>query len=285
VLSLRQPLISEKINSEVSEVLFNMDKSLDLLANSSIREGLASQQYALTSANNLANILSNILSSMEMEISPGQGEGDMQLPDIIMNQAQLNKDAQDAKNKTEQGPQPNGQEQGNSNKQANINGSGDKQQNSRGGDNSLGESYFDSEESGEAIMKLYKKQQQLRQALEAILKKKGLTATFESVTNKMKNIEQSLINQGVTDENISLIKDLKYELLKLEAALNEKGQDERRESKTNNKLFNPSSIEAIESLRQKFNSRELLNRQELPLQDEYMKRVLDYFNKKDDNFQ
>ena len=285
VLSLRQPLISEKINSEVSEVLFNMDKSLDLLANSSIREGLASQQYALTSANNLANILSNILSSMEMEISPGQGEGDMQLPDIIMNQAQLNKDAQDAKNKTEQGSQPNGQEQGKSNKLTNSIGSGDKQQNSSGDDNSLAESYFDSEESGEAIMKLYKKQQQLRQVLEAILKEKGLAAAFESVTNKMKNIEQSLINQGVTDENISLIKDLKYELLKLEAALNEKGQDERRESKTNNKLFNPSSIEAIESLRQKFNSRELLNRQELPLQDEYMKRVLDYFNKKDDNFQ
>ena len=71
--------------------------------------------------------------------------------------------------------------------------------------------------------------------------------------------------------------------MKLEVALNEKGQDERRESKTNNELFTPTSTEAIESLRQKFNSREPLNRQTLPLQEEYMKRVLDYFKRKYDN--
>ena len=132
-------------------------------------------------------------------------------------------------------------------------------------------------------MNLYQKQQKLRNSLELLLKEKGFVPAAENILSKMEKIEQSLINQGVTDENISLIKDLKYELLKLEGALNEKGQDERRESKTNNELFTPTSSEVIESLRQKFNSRELLKRQTLPLQDEYLKRVLDYFKKKYDN--
>ena len=134
-------------------------------------------------------------------------------------------------------------------------------------------------------MNLYKKQQRLRKALELLLKEKGFVPAAENILTNMEKIEQSLINQGVTDENINLIKDLKYELLKLEVALNEKGQDERRESKTNNELFTAPSTNAIESLRQKFNSRELLNRQTLPLQEEYMKRVLDYFKRNYDNLQ
>ena len=290
VLSLRQPKISEKINSEISEVFFNIDKSLDRFTNLQINQGLAAQQYSLTASNNLANLLSDILSSMEMELSPGQGEGDMQLPDIIMSQEQLQKEAQGSKSESSEGSSSNkGQEnqvsegkqrEGESNSSGNSEKLGSNKGKSRSSD---GESYFDSEESGQSIMNLYQKQQKLRNALELLLKERGFVPGANNVLEQMKKIEQSLINQGVTDENISLIKDLKYELLKLEVALNERGQDERRESKTNNELFTPTSSEVIESLRQKFNSRELLKRQTLPLQDEYLKRVLDYFKRKYDN--
>ncbi|MEL0300537.1 MAG: DUF4175 family protein [Flavobacteriaceae bacterium] len=290
VLSLRQPKISEKINSEISEVFFNIDKSLERFTNLQINQGLAAQQYSLTASNNLANLLSDILSSMEMELSPGQGEGDMQLPDIIMSQEQLQKEAQGSKSESSEGPPSNkGQEnQGSEGKkregESNSSGNSEKLGSIKGkSESSDGESYFDSEESGQSIMNLYQKQQKLRNALELLLKERGFVPGANNVLEQMKNIEQSLINQGVTDENISLIKDLKYELLKLEVALNEKGQDERRESKTNNELFTPTSSEVIESLRQKFNSRELLKRQILPLQEEYLKRVLDYFKRKYDN--
>ena len=107
VLSLRQPKISEKINSEISEVFFNIDKSLNLFADIQISKGLAAQQYSPTASNNLANLLSNILSSMEMELSPGQGEGDMQLPDIIMSQEQLQKDAEKSMSKAPEGSPSN----------------------------------------------------------------------------------------------------------------------------------------------------------------------------------
>ena len=290
ILSLRQPKISERINSEISEVFFNIDKSLDRFTNLQINQGLAAQQYSLTASNNLANLLSDILSSMEMELSPGQGEGDMQLPDIIMSQEQLQKEAQGSKSESSEGSSSNkGQEnQGSEGKQrvgeSSSSGNSEKQGSNKGkSQSSDAESYFDSEESGQSIMSLYQKQQKLRNALELLLKERGFVPGANNVLEQMKKIEQSLINQGVTGENISLIKDLKYELLKLEGALNEKGQDERRESKTNNELFTPTSSEVIESLRQKFNSRELLKRQTLPLQDEYLKRVLDYFKRKYDN--
>ena len=290
ILSLRQPKISERINSEISEVFFNIDKSLDRFTNLQINQGLAAQQYSLTASNNLANLLSDILSSMEMELSPGQGEGDMQLPDIIMSQEQLQKEAQGSKSESSEGSSSNkGQEnQGSEGKQrvgeSSSSGNSEKQGSNKGkSQSSDGESYFDSEESGQSIMSLYQKQQKLRNALELLLKERGFVPGANNVLEQMKKIEQSLINQGVTGENISLIKDLKYELLKLEVALNERGQDERRESKTNNELFTPTSSEVIESLRQKFNSRELLKRQTLPLQDEYLKRVLDYFKRKYDN--
>ncbi len=290
ILSLRQPKISERINSEISEVFFNIDKSLDRFTNLQINQGLAAQQYSLTASNNLANLLSDILSSMEMELSPGQGEGDMQLPDIIMSQEQLQKEAQGSKSESSEGSSSNkGQEnQGSEGKQrvgeSSSSGNSEKQGSNKGkSQSSDGESYFDSEESGQSIMSLYQKQQKLRNALELLLKERGFVPGANNVLEQMKKIEQSLINQGVTGENISLIKDLKYELLKLEVALNERGQDERRESKTNNEFFTPTSSEVIESLRQKFNSRELLKRQTLPLQDEYLKRVLDYFKRKYDN--
>ena len=290
ILSLRQPKISERINSEISEVFFNIDKSLDRFTNLQINQGLAAQQYSLTASNNLANLLSDILSSMEMELSPGQGEGDMQLPDIIMSQEQLQKEAQGSKSESSEGSSSNkGQEnQGSEGKQSegesSSSGNSEKQGSNKGkSQSSDGESYFDSEESGQSIMNLYQKQQKLRNALELLLKERGFVPGANNVLEQMKKIEQSLINQGVTGESISLIKDLKYELLKLEVALNERGQDERRESKTNNELFTPTSSEVIESLREKFNSRELLKRQTLPLQDEYLKRVLDYFKRKYDN--
>ena len=280
VLSLRQPRISEKINKEISDVFFNMDKSLKLFANSRINEGLAFQQYTLTSANNLADILSNILSSIEMEINPGQGEGEMQLPDIIMSQEQLQKDAQDSKNMIDQAHTPSSQQRKGKNSQGmRDNTGGDQKPKRNNGGTTPKESYIDSEESGEAVMRLYKKQQELRQALESLLKERGFSPSAQDVLNKMKKIEQSFLNQGVTNETIGKIKDLKYDLLKLESALNEKETEKRRESQTNTDSFDPASNNVIKSLIQKFNSREQLNRETLPLNEIYMKRVFDYFNR------
>ena len=85
-LSLRQPMISERINKEITEVFFNIDKSLEQLAENRLYQGVAAQQYTVTSANTLASFLSDVLDNMENQMNPSHGQGgggDMQLPDII----------------------------------------------------------------------------------------------------------------------------------------------------------------------------------------------------------
>lgn len=103
-LSLRNPKISEKINSQITDVYFNIDKSLDLLTENRIFQGVSSQQYTVTASNELANMLSNMLDNMEMQMNmqPGPGgEGEMQLPDIIMSQEDLNKKMEEALKKAQ----------------------------------------------------------------------------------------------------------------------------------------------------------------------------------------
>ena len=102
-------MISEMINKEITNVYFNIDKSLDQISENALYQGVATQQYTITSANNLADFLSNMLDNMQMQMMgsgsgqqgempmPGQGGqgGEMQLPDIIMSQEELNKQMQE----------------------------------------------------------------------------------------------------------------------------------------------------------------------------------------------
>src|SRR5699024_6160422 len=63
---LRNPVISEQITSKLIDIDFSIDKSLEDLAKFRIRKGTSSQQYSLTGANDLANLLDNALQSMQM---------------------------------------------------------------------------------------------------------------------------------------------------------------------------------------------------------------------------
>ncbi len=58
-MSLRNPKISEMITKEVGNVQYNVDKSIDNLADNNIGKGVSHQQYTVTSANKLADFLSD----------------------------------------------------------------------------------------------------------------------------------------------------------------------------------------------------------------------------------
>ena len=96
-LSLRNPKIAEDVTKEIGNVQYNVDKALENLVEANVPKGNSHQQYAVSSANKLADLLSDILNSMQMQMSgqgqgkpkPGQGQGDMQLPDIIQKQQNL----------------------------------------------------------------------------------------------------------------------------------------------------------------------------------------------------
>jgi len=282
-LSLRNPKIEEKITKEVGNVLYNVDKSLETLADGQLSKGISHQQYAVSSANTLSDFLSDILNSMQMSMSgmgqgkpkPGEGEG-MQLPDIIKKQAGLGEKMKQGMKKSEKsGQKPGeGKQPGQAGAQSND-GKGGKKQGSSDGDN--GE---DGEGDARAIMEIYKEQKQLREALQNELDKKGMGGNGNSALEQMKQIEKQLLNKGFKNETLQRILNVKQELLKLNTAVQQQGQDNKRQSETNQKEFNNQSNALPPALLDYLKSIEILNRQSLPLRSNFNQKVNDYFNQK-----
>ncbi|WP_397364169.1 DUF4175 family protein [Olleya sp. R77988] len=301
-ISLRQPMFSENINREINEVYFNIDKSLAQLSENMLYQGVASQQYALTSANNLADFLSGALDNMQMQMgmpSPGQGEGGMPLPDIIISQEELSKKMEDAMKKGKEGKEgqkgekegegekgDKGEKEGNEGKDGKK-GKGEKgkgEGEGQGGDQKgQGQDGFNEDVNGE-LFKIYQEQQMLRQALEERLDKEGLgeNGDAKQLLKDMEEVELDLINKGFTNETLSKMMNLQHQLLKLENAALQQGQEQKRQSETNKAEFKNTTINQVDKAKQYFNTTEILNKQTLPLQQIYKQKAQHYFKQKND---
>ena len=282
-LSLRQPMISEPINKEVTEVFFNIDKSLALLSENELQKGVSAQQFVMMSTNKLADLLSDALSNMEaqLELSPGQGEGEMQLPDIIMSQEALSEKME--KQLSEKGQESEGDsgdpKSGKKGKEPGDTKGPDPSSGSKGSDS--GQGSVNEGDSGE-LFEIFKQQQELRAALQELLKKNGISASDNTLLKSMSQIEESLINNGVTQQTVEQMKALKHQLLKLNKATLQQGEDSKRQSNTSLGTLTEQPAISSESIKQYFNTTEILNRQRLPLRQDIKKKVQEYFKTNND---
>ena len=307
-MSLRNPKIAENITKEIGNVQYNVDKAIETLAEANVPKGNSHQQYAVSSSNKLADMLSDMLNSMQMEMSgsgagkpkPGQGQGaGMQLPDIIKKQEGLGEKMKkgmkkgDKPGEGEEGDKP-GDKPGQGNKGQNgqsgeggESGEGGQKGNGKGkgengkGNQDGGEDGQDGEGDAKAIMEIYKEQQQLREALEKELKKQGVGGNGQNALDQMKQIEKQLLNKGFNNETLQKILNVKYELLKLEKAVQQQGQDSKRQSETNKKEFNNQANALPTKLQEYLKSIEILNRQSLPLRSNFNQKVQEYFKTND----
>ena len=301
-LSLRNPKIAEEVTTEVGNVQYNVEKAIETLAEANVVKGVYHQQYATSSANKLADMLAATLNNMQMSMSmsgsgkgkpkPGQGQGEMQLPDIIKKQEGL---GEKAKKGMKPGQKPGegssgkdgekeggkeGQKEGKGGKE----GKGKSGQSGSGGNsqgNQDGENGQDGEGDAKAIMEIYKEQQQLRDALQNELNKQGLGGQGQNALDQMKQIEKQLLNKGFNNEVLQKMMNLKYELLKLDKAIQQQGEEKKRQSETNKKEFNNSSNALPTRLQEYLNSVEILNRQTLPLRSNFNQKVQEYFKTND----
>jgi hypothetical protein len=307
-MSLRNPKMAENITTEIGNVQYNVDKALENLVEMNIPKGNSHQRYSVSASNKLADMLSDILNSMQnqMQMSgsgmgkpkPGQGQGEMQLPDIIQKQQGLGEKMKKGQQKGdkpgdgqegEQGENEGGsqgQKEGNSGKEGSgkngkngKNGQGGGNGNSQG--NKDGDNGDDGEGNAQEIMEIYKEQQQLREALQKELDKHGIGGSGQNALNQMKQIEKQLLNKGFNNEVIQKALNLKYELLKLEKAIQEQGEDKKRQSETNKKEFNNQTNALPARLQEYLNSIEILNRQSLPLRSNFNQKVQEYFKSND----
>ena len=288
-LSLRQPKLSEQVNNEITEVYYNIDKALSLLADNQLYQGVSNQQFTVTAANNLADFLSNVLDNMQesMSMSAGQGgEGDMQLPDIIMSQEELNKMMEEGMKKGEKGKpkEEEGKKEGEKGKDGISGKDGKEKGNQEGkyGQQTGGEGEGTNEDQNGLLYQIYQQQQQLRQALQDKLAKEGKRGNGAALVRKMEEIELDLLNQGFTNQTLQKMMELKHQLLKLENATFQQGEDNKRESETNVNRFDNTTSNQIPTAKQYFQTTEILNRQALPLQQVYKKKVQEYFKKAND---
>ena len=130
-------------------------------------------------------------------------------------------------------------------------------------------------------MKIYQEQKQLREALENALNKEGFGGNGQNAMEQMKQIEKQLLNKGFNNETLQKILNLQYELLKLEKAAQQQGEEKKRQSQTNLKQFNNQSKPLPANLQEYFNSIEILNRQTLPLRSNFNQKVQEYFKNND----
>ncbi|WP_281231300.1 DUF4175 family protein [Flavobacterium gelatinilyticum] len=306
-MSLRNPKIAEDVTKEIGNVQYNMDRAIDVLTDVQIPKGVSHQQYAVSSANKLADFLSDLLNNMQMSMSkpgggkpkPGDGQG-MQLPDIIQKQkglADKMKEGMKPGNKpgsgqggksgdpkqgqgNEKGQGKDGKGKGESGKDGKDGQGKDGQGNKNGGKGNDGNEGDDGEGDAEKIMEIYKEQVKLREALQKELAKKGLDGQGKFVIDQMKASEKQILNKGFKNENLQRILNIQQELWKLNNAVQEQGQDTKRQSETNKAEFSNRSNALPSSLTEYLNSVEILNRQSLPLRSNFNQKVQEYFNTK-----
>ena len=271
-LSLRQPKLSDLVLKEVEEIHYNLDKSIETLVSINRPKGISHQQFTLSSANKLADYLSNVQSSMNMSSSsgsgkpkPGQGKG-KQLSDIISDQKGIADKIKNGQPKPGKGQKPGegiGSKPGQNGKPSEV-GKG-------------GSQGSDGEGNAQELLEIMKAQQELRESLQNELNKQGLSGSGQQALKQMKELEKQLINKGLTPENVTRALQINHELLKLESAVKQQGQDTKREANSNKKDFIGGNKPLPPALLNYLKSVEILNRQSLPLHPNYNTKVQTYF--------
>ena len=275
-LSLRQPKIESEIFKDLSNVHYYMEEALIHFADNVVNVGLSDQQFVMTSTNNIASLLSEILSGMQnASASMGKGKGDgeksFSLPDIIKKQG-------DAIEKLEEGMKKNAVH-----RKSGKEGERDEKD-EEGKDGKNEKSSGEGEEMNGDLFEIYKQQSELRRQLEDGLQNKlggeGKKAG-ENALKQMEELEQDLLEKGFTKETLQGMINLKYELLMLKEAAYQKGVDVKRESNNSNRYYPKPVIRDLNNEKLWFNENEILNRQSLPLRSNHRERVQFYFKVND----
>ena len=244
VLALRMPEISVSIQNDLTNAHYNLNQSLENFSQNRFYNGLSNQQYVLTSVNNLADFLSDILDNLQQPKSMRRGKGkgkkkSFSLPNIIKQQEKISKNLQKGIKK------------------------------GRG----------KNEQENESLYKIYQEQSFLKQAMKKMLQdlpNKSLRQEGEKVLKTMEELEKELLEKGFSRSTVQKMQQLKYNLLKLNNAYFEQEKDNQRKAKANTILHKKNNAQ-IFIKKQFYNQQEILNRQSLPLQKKYKNKVQEYF--------
>ncbi|MBL4605445.1 MAG: DUF4175 family protein [Flavobacteriaceae bacterium] len=277
VLSMRTPQLSAKIQEDLSKAHYNLDQSLENFAENRFNSGLSNQQYVMTAANSLSDFLSDLLDNMQNSSMSSSGKGSgkgksFSLPELIQAQKGLSEQMQKGMQKGK------GKEKGEQGKEGKKGKQGKQGKNGQGGDG-------DEQMNGE-LFRIYQQQSALRQQLQNAIKEGGKdgkgNAAAKRALKTMEQLENEILEKGFSQGTLQRMQQMQYELLKLDKAAFEQGKDKKRKSNANNTQYKKNKIKDLRFKKRFNNQIEILNRQSLPLRENFEKKVQKYFSKKKD---
>lgn len=251
-LAKRVVQISNFVNREVSEINYQLEEAIYDLRNRDKNKATSHQQFAMTSMNNLALLLSDVLEQMQMAMGEAMGKPQKQnsskpnMPSMSELQKQLSQQIQDLKKSGSSGRQ-----------------------------------------LSEELAKLAAEQAELREQMQELLDQQKSQMGNEEGENGQNSLgkaielmdknEIDLVNKNITQQLISRQEEIKTRLLEAENAMRQQEESPEREGETaqaqSNKL--PKSFDEYLKTRRK--EIELLRTIPLDLNSFYKKEVTTYF--------
>ena len=298
VLSMRLPKISTKIQDDLSTVHYNLDQSLENFSENKFSIGISNQRYVMTATNNLADYLSSILTnlkkSMSMKKGKGKGKGSgFSLPDIIKKQGELSEKMKAGMKKGTKPGQKKGKEGASKPGEKGTPGSEgesgkDGEKGKEGGKGKSADSGKETDDLDGELYKIYKEQRMLRQQLQDAIQENEGNAPNGNLASKkvlktMEQLERDILERGFNATTLQKMQQLNYELLKLDKSALEQGKEKKRKSAMNRALIQSNKIKELEFKKLFYNQTEILNRQSLPLQQNFKKKVREYFSESNQN--
>jgi hypothetical protein len=224
-LSRRIPQIQSTVNKEITGINGQIDQALENLGERKTAEANRNQQFAMTSMNNLALMLSEALDQLQKQQNKsGKGKGKQpSLSQLSKMQQQLNQNMQKARDQMQKMGNP---QQGKSGQQG----------------------------MSEQFAKMAREQQMIRQSLQQINKDNNKDGTnglgnLDKISKEMEQTENDLVNKKITNEALKRQQQIQSRLLEAEKAEQEREQDQKRESRAASNMP-PGYIKALQNYEQ-----------------------------------
>ena len=258
-LSKRVIQIESTINKEIVSIKSNMQKATEELEARDVNRATERQQFVMTSTNNLALLLSEILEQMQKQLDmppskcnkpkncnkPNPNCNKPSMSEIKKAQKKLNNKMKEG----EIGKKGNGKKQG--------------------------------EKQSKNLINLAKKQEQIRKQLMELrgeIGKNGQKGKIDKILENMEENERDIINNQITKETINRQQDILTRLLETENSDREREKDDKRKATEWEYKLDNSSEELLKYKKLKKKQEELLKTTPLQLTPFYKKKVNSYFN-------
>lgn len=246
------PMIQSYITKEANELNKRMGRGISELAGRNVLQARKEQQFAMTAANNLAVMLSEVLDQMQKQMANAQMSSSGNKPkkngnkpglsDLRKLQENLNKQIEDMK----KGKMPG---MGKMNK---------------------------------SLARMAAQQEMLRNKLRQLQEQKEKEGNkpggdLDKIQELMEETEKDLVHKRITSETLKRQKEITVKLLEAEKAEKEQEKDEKRKSKSAEQFFKPKPPSLEEYLKQKEKQSEILYTYPPELNPFYKARVKEYY--------